>query len=433
MNIADCIRYWAIYYQEVFVKMAKIKMGLATQMAIGMVLGVIAGLLAPMLNIDAAWFKPFGQLFINLVRMVVVPLVLATLVAGAASVSDISRLGRVAVKTLLFFVVGTGIAVVFGLAMSDIFHPGMGVNIAIDSAQAKDVTPPSLVEVLMNIVPVNPIDALARGNMLQIIFFAVLFGFALSMCGQKALPVAQFFNGFAEVMIKLTGIVMLYAPIGVFALIAFTVAAQGLAVLIPLIKLIVLMYAASIMLILLFYFPCLKFSGISPRKFLKGFSEPMMTAFSTCSSAAALSSTLVSVEEMGASRPVASFAIPLGNTINMDGTAIYMGLVTIFAAELFGIPMPFDKQLSVVFMALLASVGTIGVPGSGMIMITMIFTQVGIPLEAVAIVAGVDRILDMARTTVNVMGDATAAIFVSKLENDFDPARGEALKKAAEV
>lgn len=409
------------------------KMGLATQMAIGMILGIIAGLIAPLINFDAQWFKPFGQLFINLVRMLVVPLVLATLVAGAASVSDISRLGRVAVKTLLFFFICTAIAVAFGLIMADIFHPGLGLNISVDSGTAKDVTPPSLVQVLMNIVPVNPMDSLAKGNMLQIIFFAVMFGFALSMCGQKASVVIQFFNGLAEVMIRLTGIVMLYAPVGVFALMAFTVAAQGLAVLVPLLKLIVLMYIACVLLILIVYFPSLKYSGIKPSVFLKGFSEPIMTAFTTCSSAAALSSSLVSVEQMGASRAVSSFAIPLGNTINMDGTAIYMGLVTIFAAEIFGVPMPFDKQISVVLMALLASVGTIGVPGSGMIMITMIFTQVGIPLEAVAIVAGVDRILDMARTTVNVMGDATAAIFVSKLENDFDPARGAALKKAEDL
>lgn len=406
------------------------RLGLASQMAIGMILGVIAGLIAPLINFDAQWFKPFGQLFINLVRMVVVPLVLATLVAGAASVSDISRLGRVAVKTLLFFFICTAVAVAFGLLMADIFHPGLGLNIVSENLAAKDVNPPSLAQVLMNIVPINPIDSLAKGNMLQIIFFAVLFGFALSMCGEKAAIVTKFFNGLSEVMIRLTGIVMLYAPVGVFALIAFTVADQGLGVLVPLLKLIVLMYVASIMLIVLVYFPCLKYSGMRPTAFLKGFSEPIMTAFSTCSSAAALSSSLVSVEEMGSSRSVASFAIPLGNTINMDGTAIYMGLVTIFAAEIFGVAMPFDKQLSVVLMALLASVGTIGVPGSGMIMITMIFTQVGIPLEAVAIVAGVDRILDMARTTVNVMGDATAAIFVSKLENDFDPERGAAMKAA---
>lgn len=397
------------------------RIGLAGQMAIGMILGVLAGIIAPYIHFDAQWFRPFGQLFINLVRMVVVPLVFATLVAGAASISDISRLGRVAVKTLLCFAIFTMMGTALGLILGDVFHPGTGLSIAQDNLAAKQVAPPSLVDVLMNIVPINPVDSFAKGAMLQIIFFAVLVGFCLSMLGEKAKVVTEFFNGFAEVMIRMTGIVMLYAPIGVFALIAYTVAAQGMAVLIPLLKLVLLMYAGALILVLGVYFPAIKYSGISPRMFLKYFSEPLMTAFSTCSSAAALSSSLVATEKMGASRSVSSFAIPLGNTINMDGTAIYMGVVTIFAAEIFGVPMPFGTQLTVVFMALLAAIGTIGVPGSGMIMITMIFTQVGIPLEAVAIVAGVDRILDMARTTVNVMGDSTAALLVSKLEGEMSP------------
>ena len=402
--------------------MAVIKrLSLPAQMGIGMGLGVLAGFLAPMINFDPQWFRPFGQLFINLVRMVVVPLVFATLVSGAAGVSDITRLGRVAIKTLLFFFVCTGLATALGLLLADFFHPGLGIDIQQGTNAGKEVAPPNLVQVLMNIVPVNPFESLAKGMMLQIIFFAVLTGFSLSLCGEKAKIVIEFFNGCAEMMIRMTTIVMMYAPIGVFALIAFTIASQGMAILYYLLKLIILMYAGSIILILVIYFPAIRYSGMKPMAFIKGFSEPLITAFSTCSSAAALSSSLVSVEKMGASKAVSSFAIPLGNTINMDGTAIYMGVVTIFAAEIFGIPMPVDKQISVVFMALLASIGTIGVPGSGMIMLTMIFTQVGIPLEAVAIVAGVDRILDMARTTVNVMGDAAAAIFVSKLENDFHP------------
>ena len=325
------------------------------------------------------------------------------------------------------------IATGLGLLLADIFLPGAGVSIPSENLVAKQVAPPSLVQVLMDIVPVNPVEAMSKGSMLQIIFFAILVGFSLSLTGQKTKIVTDFFNAFAEMMIKMTNIVMLYAPYGVFALIAFTVAAQGVTVLLPLLKLIALMYAACVILVVCIYFPCLKFSGIRPMHYLRVFSEPLMTAFSTCSSAAALSSNLICSERIGASKTVASFAIPLGNTINMSGTAIYMGVVTIFAAEIFGIPMPVDKQITVVFMALLAAIGTIGVPGAGMIMITIIFTQVGIPLEAVAIVAGVDRILDMARTTLNVLGDSTAAIVVSKLEHDLDPARGEKLEAEGDL
>lgn len=403
------------------------RIGLAAQMGIGLVLGVIAGLIAPLVNFDAQWFKPFGQLFINLVRMIVVPLVFATLVSGAASVSDISKLGRVAVKTLVYFALGTMLATAIGLIIGDLFHPGTGLTISTEGLAAKEIAPPSLVQVLMNIVPVNPVESMSKGNMLQIIFFAVLVGFALSMCGERVKIVSDFFNAFAEMMIRMTGIVMLYAPVGVFALMAYTVADQGLAVLLPLLKLVGLMYLSCFILVLIFYLPCLKYSGIGPVFFFKNFSETLMIAFTTCSSAAALSTNLVSAEKMGASNAISSFAIPLGNTINMGGTAIYMGLVTIFAAEIFGVPMPFDKQLTVVFMALLAAIGTIGVPGSGMIMITMIFTQVGIPLEAVAIVAGVDRLLDMARTSLNVMGDNVAALLVSKLEHELHPPRQESI------
>lgn len=274
----------------------KQRMSLPAQMGIGMVLGVLAGALAPHVGFAPQWFKPFGQLFINLVRMVVVPLVFATLVAGAASVGDVGRLGRVAGKTLIYYFTTTAIAIFIGLVLANLFQPGMGLDLSTANLKARDVTPPSLTQVLLNIVPINPMESLAKGSMLQIIFFAVLLGFSLSICGERVKVVTDFFNGMGEVMIRVTTIVMFYAPIGVFALMAFTVASHGLSVLLPL------------------------------------------------------------------------------------------------------------------------------------IMITMVFTQVGIPLEAIALVAGVDRIMDMARTTINVMGDATGAIFVSRLENDMDPARGAAMK-----
>lgn len=214
------------------------RMSLPTQMAIGMVLGIAAGALTPAMGLDPSWYKPVGQLFINLVRMVVVPLVLTTLVAGAASVGDVSKLGRVAGKTLAYYLVTTAVAVVIGLVLANIFQPGSGLSISTEGLKAKEVAPPTLIDVFLNIVPINPIEALSKGNMLQIIFFALLFGFGLSVIGDKGKQVLHFFDGAADVMIKVTGFVMLYAPIGVFGLMAYTVSMHGLSVLLPLIKLV---------------------------------------------------------------------------------------------------------------------------------------------------------------------------------------------------
>lgn len=413
-----------ITYNKRGVKMSSSKkMGLPMQMLIGMILGIFAGLIAQASSIDASWFKPLGQLFINLVRMVVVPLVFVTLVAGAASVAEISRLGRIAIRTLVFYFGTTAIAIAIGLVLANLIQPGVGLDLSTANLKAKDITPPALSKVLLDIVPINPIDGMAKGSMLQVIFFALILGFSLSLCGEKTKLLKTFFDEFSEAMIKVTNIVMYYAPIGVFGLMAFTVANHGLSVLLPLGKLLFVMYLACLLHILLVYLPCMKISGLTPGKFFKGISSPLLIAFTTCSSAAALSSNMVSVQKMGASRTVSSFSIPLGNTINMDGAAIYMGIVAIFAAEIYGIPMPVSTQLTVLFMALLASVGSMGVPGAAMVMITMVFTQVGIPLEAVALVAGIDRIMDMARTSINVLGDATAAIFVSHLEGELDQAK----------
>lgn len=400
------------------------KMGLPMQMGIGMVLGILVGLLASNMGWSASYFQPLGQLFINLIRMVVVPLVFVTLVAGAASVGDVRSLGRIATKTLIYYFLTTAIAIVIGLILANIFQPGVGLDLSKDNLKAVNVTPPALSAVLLGIIPINPMDVLAKGNMLQIIFFAVLVGLCINMCSEKTKVVSSFFDGMSEIMIKVTTIVMLYAPIGVFALMAVTVTNHGIAVLLPLIKLVAIMYVASICQILFIYLPCVRYSKIKFTTFFKVLSAPLMIAFTTCSSAAALSANLIGVQKLGASKQVSTFSIPLGNTINMDGAAIYMGIASIFAAQVYGIPMPLDKQITIVIMAILASIGSMGVPGAALIMITMVFTQVGIPLEAIALVAGVDRIMDMARTTINVLGDATGAVFVSRLENDLDPERG---------
>ena len=397
------------------------RISLPTQMAIGMALGIVAGMVAPDMG---STFKPLGQLFINLIRMVVVPLVLCTIVAGSASVGDINKLGRVASKTLIYYFGTTAVAVVLGLVFANIFNPGEGLNIATEGLKAKSATPPKMVDVFLNIIPLNPIDAMGKGNMLQVIFFAMLFGFGLSAVGERGKTVYAFFDGAAETMIKVTNMVMIYAPVGVFGLIAFTVSKHGADVLLPPIKVIGVMYIACLVHVLVCYLPLVRVSGITIGHFFKLLSAPLMIAFTTCSSAAALATNLIQCQKLGASKPVASFSLPLGNTINMDGTAVYMGVVAIFVAEIYGIPMPFDKQFQVLATGILASIGSVGVPGAGLIMSTIVFTQVGIPLEGIAIIAGIDRVMDMARTTMNVLGDATGAIVVSKWEGELDPEAG---------
>ena len=399
----------------------KARISLPTQMAIGMGLGILAGMLFPDMG---STFKPLGQLFINLIRMVVVPLVLCTIVAGSASVGDINKLGRVASKTLIYYFATTAVAVVLGLVFANIFNPGEGLNIATEGLKAKSATPPKMVDVFLNIIPLNPIDAMGKGNMLQVIFFAMLFGFGLSAVGERGKTVYAFFDGAAETMIKVTNMVMIYAPVGVFGLIAFTVSKHGADVLLPLIKVIGVMYIACVVHVFVCYLPLVRVSGLTIGHFFKVLSAPLMIAFTTCSSAAALASNLIQCQKLGASKPVASFSLPLGNTINMDGTAVYMGVVAIFVAEIYGIPMPFDKQFQVLATGILASIGSVGVPGAGLIMSTIVFTQVGIPLEGIAIIAGIDRVMDMARTTMNVLGDATGAIVVSKWEGELDPEAG---------
>lgn len=390
-------------------------------MLLALVAGCICGLVVSHIGIDPGYFKPLGDIFINLIKMLVVPLVFTTLVAGAAAVGDVSRLGKIAVKSLVYYTVTTIIAVTIGLIVANIMQPASGVELNAETAKAVSVTPPSLLSVFMGIIPTNPVKSMTDGNMLQIIFFAIFLGIAVSSLGSKHNHIHQFFDSFAEAMLKLTSMVMLYAPIGVFGLLTYTVGTYGAEVLLPLLKLIVVMFISCLIHVLIIYLPCVKYSGVPVSRFLNELTSTILIAFSSASSAAALSSNLQSVQRLGASKPVSSFMIPLGNTINMDGTAIYMGVCSIFAANFFGIDLTFDKQILIVIIAMLASVGTMGVPGAGVIMISMVFTQVGIPLEAIALIAGIDRVLDMMRTTLNVLGDATGALAVSKAENDMQP------------
>lgn len=401
--------------------MAKSKsasMGLAMQMLIGLVLGVIVGMFLDS-QFATTYVKPFGDLFIRLIRMVVVPLVFATLVAGAAGISDVSKLGRVAIKTLVIFMVTSAIAVIFGLLIANIIDPGIGLTLSTEGLKAAQVKAPSFVQTLLDIVPINPMEAFAKGSILQIIFFAIMFGFCLNFLGEKGKPVYHFFDIVGNLMIHMTQVVMRYAPIGVFALMAVVVSQHGLAVLLPLGKLILASFIATALLVILIYIPIVMFIiRIPVGEYFKGIFEPWLIAFTTCSSAAAMAANLVASRRLGATNSIASFAVPFGNTINMNGTAVYMGVCAVFAAQIYDLPLTMGDQVIVVITGVLAAVGTAGVPGAGLIMSTLVFTQIGIPLEVIALIAGVDRVLDMIRTSINVVGDSTTALMVSRMEGE---------------
>ncbi|KGK85442.1 dicarboxylate/amino acid:cation symporter [Clostridium sp. HMP27] len=397
-------------------------MSLVTKIMIGLVLGVIVGLFftsSPKIASD--YIKPIGTLFLNLIKMTIVPLVFASLVVGAASVGDVKKLGRIGGKTIGYFFLTTAIAIAIGLVLANIFKPGIGVAL-VAGTQPKVNQPPSLIQTLIDIIPTNPIDALVKGNMLQIIFFAIFTGISATYIGEKGEMYLKLCNSLAEIMYKITEMIMNLAPYGVFALIVPVIAANGPKVLLPLIKLILVCYAGFIIhSIVVYSFSVKALSKISPTEFFRGVSGPAALAFSTSSSSGTLPLTIKStMEKFGVSEGIASFVLPLGATINMDGTAIYQGVSAIFIAQVYGIALTPGQQVTVLLTALLASIGTAGVPGAGFMMLMMVLTSVGLPLEGAALIAGIDRILDMGRTSVNVIGDVAGAIVVGATENEID-------------
>jgi len=395
------------------------KIGLLTQILIAFVIAIILGaLIGP--NIEVV--KPLGDLFLRLIKFIIVPLVLASLIIGVAGAGDIKQIGRMGGFTLVYYLATTAIAVIIGLVLANIFRPGDGLNMSLSGDKTDPSAAPSIVDTLLNIIPTNPLESLVTGNMLQIIFFALFIGIAISILGDKAKTLYNFFDQLAEVMYKITGMVMKVAPIGVFGLIAPIVGQYGISVLLPLIKLILVVYVGCILHAVLVYSGSVKlFANQSPLKFFKGIAPASLVAFSTSSSSGTLPITMKSAEEnLGVSKKVSSFVLPLGATINMDGTALYQGVCVLFIAQFMGIELSITQQLLIVLTATLASIGTAGVPGAGLIMLTMVVTSVGLPLEAIALVAGIDRILDMIRTSVNVTGDASAAVVVQAIEDKRD-------------
>ncbi|WP_432408447.1 dicarboxylate/amino acid:cation symporter [Wukongibacter sp. M2B1] len=398
-------------------------MKLTTKILIGLLAGIIVGLiLAGNPAIATTFIKPFGTLFINLIKMIIVPLVLSSLIVGAASIGDIRALGRIGGKTIGYYLITTGFAVSIGLLLGNLVHPGAGLSIPVNAEVAAKEAP-SLITTLLNIVPKNPLKGLVEGNMLQIITFAIFLGIgATSIPEEKGRPLISFFDSLAEVMYKITALVMELAPIGVFALITPVVATNGPAVLIPLIKVVTAVYVGCALHALIVYSTAIKlFSKINPKKFFKGILPAAVTAFSTTSSSGTLPVTIKSVKEnLGVSDRIASFVLPLGATINMDGTALYQGVCALFIAQVYGIELTMVQQGIIILTSTLGSIGTAGVPGGGFIMLSIVLQSVGLPLEGLALIGGIDRVLDMARTSVNVIGDTSAAVIVAASEKEID-------------
>ncbi len=398
----------------------KIKFNLVTQIFIAFILAIILG---SIFGSSIDFLKPFGDLFLRLIKFIIAPLILSTLVVGVAGTSDPKQLGRIGVKTISYYLVTTAIAIIIGLAVAFTISPGKGITISTEGLnipEAATQDPQSAITTILNIIPENPFTALAAGNILQIIFFALFIGLAITFVGEKAQPVYRFFEGFAEVMYKITGIVMKVAPLGILGLLAPVVGQYGLAVLLPLVKVIAAVYIACILHAVIVYSSGVKVLGkMSPIKFFKGISPAALVAFSTASSAGTLPVTIKNTNEnLGVPNKISSFVLPLGATINMDGTAIYQGVAVVFIAQFYNLNLSFTQLLTIVLITILASIGTAGVPGAGMIMLAMVLTSVNMPLEGIALIAGIDRILDMMRTAVNVVGDASAAVVVAGTEKD---------------
>ncbi|SNS79656.1 Na+/H+-dicarboxylate symporter [Anaerovirgula multivorans] len=397
-------------------------MKLTTKILIGLITGIVAGLaLGGSAELATTYIAPFGTLFFNLIRMIIVPLVFSSLIVGAASTGDVKKLGRIGGKTIGFYLITTAVAVTIGLILGNLFQPGAGLSIPIDATVEPGQAPP-LAQTLINIIPSNPLNALVSGSMLQIIVFALFLGVGVTTVGEKGQPFLNFFDSLAEIMYKITATIMSLAPYGVFALITPVVAQNGPAVLLPLLKVIIAVYLGAILHSLIVYSSLVKIFGkMSPLKFFKGISPAATVAFSTASSAGALPVTIKSAKEnLGVPNGIASFVLPLGATINMDGTALYQGVCALFVAQVYGLDLSIAQQVTIILTATLASIGTAGVPGAGFIMLTMVLTSVGLPIEGAALIAGIDRILDMARTAVNVVGDAAVAVSVSATENELE-------------
>jgi proton glutamate symport protein len=406
---------------------------LTQQIFIGLALGIVAGALVQHFNPAwSAYFRPFSQLFLRLIKMIIAPLIFATLVAGIAGAGHVKVVGRMGLRAIIYFEVVTTIALVIGLLAVNITRPGDGVNLPIGQDSGITAKPQTWDQILLHVVPESVIDAMAKGDVLQIVVFSIFFGIALGMIGEKGKPVLAWCEALAETMFKFTNIVMHYAPIGVGAAIAYTVGHGGLGILVNLAKLVLTLYAALAMLILFVFVPVAIMFKIPLRKFIRAVKEPAIIAFSTTSSEAALPRAMEVLERLGVPRRIVSFVLPLGYSFNLDGTTLYLSLASVFVAQAAGVELTIGQQITMLLTLMLTSKGVAGVPRASLVILAGTLAMYGLPLEGITIILGVDELMDMARTMTNVIGNCLATVVVAKWEGEFVEASEAELMLAAE-
>lgn len=388
----------------------KIFMGLSFGIVVGMWLGPHAEI-----------FKPIGNIFLNLISMIIVPLVLSSIVIGITSIRDPKRLSRIGWKTSGIYLFSTLSAVFLGIFAASFFRPGLDLDLALP-LHRKASQAPSLGDIVLALVPQNPVMALVEGNILQIIVFAMFLGVAINLSGERGRPLVELFESLADVMNRLTTIVMEFSPIGAFAIMAWVSGSFGLSILVPLMKFLIVYYvvcAIHVGFVFCSILWCM--AKVSPIPFFKGMSDAIMVAFSTCSSSATLPVSMNCVQRnLGVSRNITSFVMPLGSMVNMNGAALFQGMGAIFISQVYGIQLDFGKLMVIILTATFSAVGAAGVPGSGFIMLSYVFTSAGLPLEGLALFVSIDRIREMVSTVVNILGDAVCAVYIAKKEGELD-------------
>lgn len=394
-------------------------MKLWVKIVIAMGLGLLVGSLTG--EGAAVYFKPLGTLFLNLIHMIIVLLVLSSMTVGITSIHDPKKLGRVGLKTLGLYLLNTLIAIFLGLSLAYLFGVGEGLNLVAETSYV-EVSSPNFSEILLSIVPTNPIASLVSGNVLQIIVFSIFLGIAINMAGEKGRPLAELMESLADVMYQVTSIVMEFSPIGVFGIMAWIAGSFGLGVLLKLVNFLVVYYFACAILVFGFFVGLLRFvAKLPPLPFFRGMRDAMIVAFSTCSSSAALPVAMQCVQQnLGVSKNVASFVLPLGSTVNMGGAAIFQAMSAIFISKAYGINLDFQSLLTITVTAVLSAIGAAGIPGTGFLMLSAVLSSVGLPIEGIGLLAGIDRVREMVSAMVNSMGDAIVAVVVAKQEGELD-------------